>query len=135
MQEGSCRRGERCIFSHKITREQREDISFVETIQKEKDEKASKCLNEYREKGSCRNGVKCPFSHRISEEDKKNKELQKKMTKTRNTVVGNNGDNESSKTNGGRMTAKLDMQSIELTRQMLAVMTEVQEFLKKQRNP
>ena len=46
---------------------------------KEKDDKASKCLNEFREKGLCKNKDKCPFSHKISDDDRKNDDLVKKM--------------------------------------------------------
>ena len=80
MEKGSCQRGEkRCRFSHKITDEQRNNDVFVENHIKEKDEKASKCLNEFRARNSCRNGNKCPFSHKISDDDRDNNDMRRKM--------------------------------------------------------
>ena len=86
MQEGSCFRGaENCKFSHKISMEQRNDEGFVEKVRKVKDEKASKCVNEFNLVGSCTKKLCCPFSHSITEEDRKNPVMKKKMLEKRSS--------------------------------------------------
>ena len=80
IEKGSCRWGDsKCRFSHKITEDQRNDQVFLQNNLREKDEKASKCFNEFREKGLCKNGDKCPFSHKITEDERKNDDLKMKM--------------------------------------------------------
>ena len=86
--KGSCKWGDRCRFSHKISEEQRNDLAFRERVRKIKDEKASKCINEYKEKGKCHRGLDCPFSHTISEEDKQNKDLRQKVADRKNIALG-----------------------------------------------
>ena len=88
MKPKSCARGTKCRFSHKIGDEQRNDPAFIDKIRKEKDLKASKCINEFQEEGSCTRGLECPFSHKVSEEDRTNKELRQKMAEKRNIALG-----------------------------------------------
>ena len=90
MREGSCFRGEgKCKFSHKISPEQRADESFIENVRKIKDEKASKCINEFNQAGSCTKGLFCPFSHNISDNDRQNKLMKKKMADKRSSFHNN----------------------------------------------
>ena len=92
MEEHSCRRKNgKCRFSHVISDEQRNDHLFVNQMIKEKEEKASKCINEFEAKGRCHKGSKCPFSHAISEEDRKNTELRKRVADTKMIVSGKSG--------------------------------------------
>ena len=57
--QGSCQCGDgECQFSHNITDDQRKDEQLVKGYLEEKEEKASKCLNEFREEDSCRKGDK-----------------------------------------------------------------------------
>ena len=57
-------------------------------MRKEKDAKASKCINEFVAKDKCHRGLKCPFSHSISNEDRKNPELRRRVAETKNVAVG-----------------------------------------------
>ena len=69
----------KCRFSHKISKEQREDENLVLTQRKEKDEKASMCINEFRKKGDCWRKETCPYSHNITDEDRNNNISKKNM--------------------------------------------------------
>ena len=89
VEEGSCRWGsDKCRFSHKITAEQRGDASYIQAQRKEKDERASKCIHEFRSEGECRNKDRCSFSHRITEEDR-NDAVLKESIKERLSVIKN----------------------------------------------
>ena len=80
MEKGSCSRGEKnCRFSHKISEEERVDVNFLQAQREVKDERASKCINEFQGKGFCRRKDRCPFSHKITEEDRINDALKKSM--------------------------------------------------------
>ena len=80
MKKGSCTRGDKkCRFSHKISDEERANEDLVHTQRKVKDEKASKCVNEFRREGCCWRKDQCPFSHNISEADRNNEALKKSM--------------------------------------------------------
>ena len=67
---------------------------------KEKEAKASKCINEFEGVNKCRRGLKCPFSHTISDEDKKNPELRKRIAETKNNVLGKSDEDRSLKSVG-----------------------------------
>ena len=122
--KGSCKWGDgRCRFSHKISDEQRTDVAFREKVRKIKDEKASKCINEYKEKGKCRRGLDCPFSHTISEEDKQNKELRQKVADRKNIALGKDSETEPV----GKVTIQ------DLKEMMLKLAADVHEL--KHRNP
>ena len=125
MEKGSCRRGEqnKCKFSHKISEEQRNDPDFVDQMIREKDEKASKCINEFAEKGTCSKGAKCPFSHVISEQDRRDKELRRKMEERRSLALGRNTAPKSSTTTGSSSES-------DLAGMVLALMVEVKELVK-----
>ena len=85
--EGSCPWGsEKCRFSHKITKDQREDQDYIQAQRKEKDSKASKCIHEFRVKDGCRNKDRCSFSHNISESDR-NDEAMKENIKEKLTIL------------------------------------------------
>ena len=45
---------------------------FLDTQRKEKDERASKCIYEFRYEGGCSNQDTCPFSHAINDDDRNN---------------------------------------------------------------
>ena len=77
--ETSCHWKFQCRFSHQISQEQRRDADFLQSQIKEKDERASKCLNEYKKKGSCFRKDKYSFSHKINEEDRGNEETKRRM--------------------------------------------------------
>ena len=78
----------KCRFSHKITDEERNDANYVQARRKEKDEKASKCIHEFRSEGGCRNKDRCAFSHKISQEDRNN-EILKDSIKEKLSVIRN----------------------------------------------
>lgn len=59
-------------------------IQFVNQALKEKEEKASKCMNQFRKIGSCYRRGKCPFSHKITDEDRQNKDIKKSMNNKNN---------------------------------------------------
>ena len=80
VEEGSCQWGDaKCRFSHKISAEQRADTNYVQARRKEKDEKASKCIHEFRSVGGCRNKERCSFSHGITEEDRNDAALKENI--------------------------------------------------------
>ena len=58
---------------------QRDDEQFLDACNKEKEEKAGKCIYEYRREKSCKKGKECAFSHKITDDDRKNEALKKKM--------------------------------------------------------
>ena len=93
MEEHSCKRKNgKCKFSHVISKEQRNDPSFVDQMIKVKEAKASKCINEFEGVTKCRRGLKCPFSHTISDEDRKNTELRRRVAETKNNILGKSDD-------------------------------------------
>ena len=80
MKKGSYTWGDKkCRFSHKISDEERNDNNFVASQREEKDEKASKCINEFRGEGCCNRKDQCPFSHKITDLDRNNEALKKSM--------------------------------------------------------
>ena len=80
MKEGSCKWGDlKCRFSHQITKAQREDANYIQIKQKEKDERASRCIYEFQSKGGCRNGGECPFSHDITDSDRDDDAIKKEI--------------------------------------------------------
>ena len=89
VKEGSCPWGKtKCRFSHQISKEEREDQGFIGLKRQEKDEKASKCINEFRQKGSCRGKGDCPFSHNITDHDRMDNSIQKRMEE-KHTAIKN----------------------------------------------
>ena len=82
------KRGEKkCRFSHRITQNERNDENFISLQRKEKDEKASKCINEFRGKDRCWRKELCPFSHNINEEDRNNDSLVKTMDERETMII------------------------------------------------
>ena len=129
VEEHSCKRKSgTCKFSHKISEEQRNDPSFLEQARKFKDEKASKCINEFEAVGKCHRGLKCPFSHTISEEDRKNSELKKRMADTKNIALGKS--NEELSPDKSVIAKDDDLKNI-----LLALMADVKELKEKQSRP
>ena len=128
MTKGSCPWGNaKCRFSHKITDEERNDNNFVASQRQEKDEKASKCLNEFRGKGCCNRKDQCPFSHKISDVDRNNEELKKSMREKTEIIKKKKdksavGDNESSINNSEEKIFK-DM--LNLKKELLDLMAKM----------
>ena len=77
--KNKCFCGNRCKFSHKISDKQRNDQEFVAAVRKDKDTRANKCINEFRERGSCTKKTGCSFSHAITDEDRANGDMRKKI--------------------------------------------------------
>ena len=78
--KGSCHWGEyKCRFSHKISASQREDTEFIQEKIQEKNEKASKCIYEFRFEGACKNKDFCPFSHAITNQDREDNTIKKNI--------------------------------------------------------
>ena len=69
----------RCRFSHKISQEHRDNEDYMTRLRNEKDEKASKCINEFRKVGSCDNRNNCPFSHKITDADRNDSAMKARM--------------------------------------------------------
>ena len=129
MEERSCKRKNgKCRFSHKISEEQRNDPSFVEQARRLKDEKASKCINEFVADKKCHRGLKCPFSHKISEDDRRNSELRKRMADMKNIALGKS--NEGMSPDKCKIVKDGDLKSI-----LLTLMEDVKELKEKQRCP
>ena len=130
VEKHSCKRKTgKCKFSHIISDEQRNDPSFVNQMIKEKEEKASKCINEFEAEGRCHKGSKCPFSHAISDEDRKNPELRKRIAVTKNSVTGKSGGDEKSSNKGGSVENE-DLKGI-----LIALMADVKVLKEKQGCP
>ena len=80
VKEGSCPWAEaKCRFSHNISMSQREDRKFLQEKAQEKNEKASKCIYEFRFEGACKNKDLCPFSHAITDQDREDDTMKKNI--------------------------------------------------------
>lgn len=126
MKQGTCPRGEgKCRFSHKISDEERSSEEFVESQRKEKDDKASKCLNEFRREGFCRRKDQCPFSHKISKDDRNSEVLKKSMAEREVMIKKRNGDSSIENTTGPIENP------VEFMKEMMTLKSEFLEFMKK----
>ena len=125
MKKGSCSRGDnKCRFSHKISDEERTNGEFIRAQRKVKDEKASKCVNEFRQKGYCRRKDKCPFSHKISEDDRGNESLKKSMEERVGIIL-----KKKDETSQGSHNTIQD--PVEFMKSMLLLKKEVHELMEK----
>ena len=92
IQPGSCQRGrngtKKCKFSHDITQQMRGDNKFMELLVNAKDEKASKCINEFRKEKSCNKGKTCRFSHAITEHHRNDPALRESMAERYQQLTG-----------------------------------------------
>ena len=80
VKKDSCQWGEaKCRFSHHISTSQREDTKFIQEKIQEKNEKASKCIYEFRFEGACKNKDLCPFSHAITDQDREDNTIKKSI--------------------------------------------------------
>ena len=66
----------------------RENIELMEQIIKAKDERASKCLNEFKRKDSCRKGKACRFSHAITDDHRNDASLRRAMDERCQQITG-----------------------------------------------
>ena len=87
-EKDSCRWKENCRFNHEIPEELRADQTAQTEHLNEKEIKAGKCVNEYREAKSCKKGKEaCRFSHDISAADRANPEMQKQMKEKYENII------------------------------------------------
>ena len=89
---GSCFKGDKCGFNHKINEEQRRNpriMSQMERVaeklkrgkfaEEQRADHYNCCIHEYKEKGNCTWKEKCHYSHDISDEQRTDKSFKEKM--------------------------------------------------------
>ena len=104
-QKGSCQWKDGCRFNHEIPERLREDHEAQTEFVQEKEEKAGKCVNEYRKEGSCHKGRECcRFSHDISPADRANTEMQMQMKLKYENIVNPKKKNSLTQVNNGTLT-------------------------------
>ena len=65
-----------------------EDTQLMEQIIRAKDEKASKCMNEFKKEKSCRKGPTCRFSHAITDQHRNDASLKQVMAERYHRLTG-----------------------------------------------
>jgi hypothetical protein len=87
-EEGSCPHGNQCHFEHAFPEELRNNEEFMDRVLEQQEKKTTKCYNEFKLKGSCQKGRACRHNHNISDELRKDPQMQAKMNKIYETMVG-----------------------------------------------
>ena len=87
-EQGSCPHGTQCHFNHKFPEDLRSNVEFTIKVLEQQEKKTTKCYNEFIKKGSCKKGRACKHNHDISEELREDPQMQAKMKKIYETMVG-----------------------------------------------
>ena len=89
------------LFPERLREDHKAQTEFVQ----EKEEKAGKCVNEYRKEGSCHKGRECcRFSHDISPADRANTEMQMQMKLKYENIVNPKKKSSLTQVNNGTLT-------------------------------